>query len=192
LTLTRSLFFGARDSSEPDGLLLARAKQGSRSAFDTLRRLHEQPLRGFIARRVGADAVDDMAQEVWLACWTCLSRYTGRARFKAWLYGIAAHKCADYLRTRARETRRVEAAQIIEPRQPDACGAVELRQTVLQALNRLPDEQREVVELYYYAEMTLAEIAQALNRNLNTVKYQFYRAHAQVAHQLKTEGFSTP
>jgi DNA-directed RNA polymerase specialized sigma24 family protein len=37
------------------------------------------------------------------------------------------------------------------------------------------------LELYYYAELNLPEIAQVLNRNLNTVKYQFYRAHTQVA-----------
>ena len=39
--------------------------------------------------------------------------------------------------------------------------------------------------MYYYAELTLAEIAEALGRNVNTVKYQFYRAHTQVAEHLK-------
>lgn len=42
-----------------------------------------------------------------------------------------------------------------------------------------------VVEMYYYAELTLPEIALALGRNLNTVKYQFYRAHARAARELQ-------
>jgi RNA polymerase sigma factor (sigma-70 family) len=55
------------------------------------------------------------------------------------------------------------------------------------ALRTLPEAQREVVELYYYAELTLPEIATSLNRNLNTVKYQFYRAHQAVARELGPE-----
>jgi len=43
----------------------------------------------------------------------------------------------------------------------------------------------ETTTLYYYAELTLPEIAEALGRNVNTVKYQFYRAHAQAADGLR-------
>jgi RNA polymerase sigma factor (sigma-70 family) len=55
------------------------------------------------------------------------------------------------------------------------------RHDIGQALLALPEAQREVLELYYYADLTLAEIASALNRNLNTVKYHFYKAHTAVA-----------
>ena len=51
-------------------------------------------------------------------------------------------------------------------------------------MRALPEVQREVLELYYYAELTLAEIAEVCGRHESTVKYQFYRAHAQVAQQL--------
>jgi len=75
----------------------------------------------------------------------------------------------------------------------DAYRAVELRETIQAALKSVPDEQREVLELYYYAGQTLAEIGQALGRNLNTVKYQFYRAHIHVEKELMMEvnGFLT-
>jgi hypothetical protein len=53
------------------------------------------------------------------------------------------------------------------------------REAVKVVLSRLPDAQREVLALYYFAELTLPEIATALNRNPNTIKYQFYRANAQ-------------
>jgi RNA polymerase sigma-70 factor (ECF subfamily) len=192
LSLAQVWNFWQQGTSDPDSALLAQARKGSRSAFDALRRQHEQSLRGFVARRVGAEGCDDLTQDIWLACWQALPKYAGRARFKAWLYGIATHKCADYLRARAQHARRQETAELTDIAAPDAYSALELRQAVQEALRLLPNEQREVLELYYYAELTLAEIAQTLSRNLNTVKYQFYRAHAQVGKELQTEEHSTP
>jgi RNA polymerase sigma-70 factor (ECF subfamily) len=187
LTLARALKPWWRGSSDPDGALLAAAQRGDQRAFDALRRAHQLALRGFVARRVGTDAADDLTQDIWLACWQTLRNYQGRSRFKAWLYGIAVHKCADCLRTRAQEARRQAAAQQDLRVTPDAYRAVELRQTIQEALKSVPDEQREVLELYYYAGLTLAEIGQALGRNVNTVKYQFYRAHAHVERELTAE-----
>lgn len=192
MSFARTWLFARQNAAEPDAGLLERARRGDSSAFDSLRRLHEQPLRGFVAHRVGSDAADDLTQEIWLACWQALPKYAARSRFKAWLYGIATHKCADCLRSRSQEARRREAAESLETDQPDAYRAIDLQQTVLAALEHVPEEQREVLELYYYAELTLAEIAQALNRNLNTVKYQFYRAHDQVGKELKTEDTRRP
>lgn len=176
-----------RGAPDTEGVLLVEARNGNRRAFDELRRIHELPLRGFVARRVGADGVDDLTQDVWLACWQALPKYEGRSRFKAWLYGIATHKCADHLRSRMHIASGQEAVQCNWQDAPDVYGAADLRQTVLEALKRVPDDQREVLELYYYAELTLAEIAQMLDRNLNTVKYQFYRAHTRVGQELQTE-----
>lgn len=75
--------------------------------------------------------------------------------------------------------------EIADPRSME--NRVIIRESVRAALSKLQDAQREVVELYYYAELTLPEIAEALKRNLNTVKYQFYRAHDQVARELGVE-----
>lgn len=173
---------------DPDDRLVTRARQGETEAFDTLRQRHDRALRGYVARRVGPGAADDVLQDVWIACWGALARFSGRSRFKAWVYGIASHKCTDYLRTRGQSARSEEAAEKTTPSQTDAYAAVDLRQAVLQALGSLPDSQREVVELYYYGELTLAEIATQLDRNQNTVKYQFYRAHEHVARELQREG----
>ncbi len=138
--------------------------------------------------RVGSDAVDDIVQDTWTACWLALPKFGERSRFKAWLYGIAANKCVDYFRARGRrdETSLHDAPEI--PHKESAFGAIEDRDAVMAALGRLPEAQREVVDLYYYADLTLPEIAEALKRNLNTVKYQFYRAHQQVAQELGASG----
>lgn len=185
--LTRSWSFWTKEPTDTDAPLLEKARRGSLSAFDTLRHLHEQPLLGFIYRRVGAGSADDIAQDVWLACWAGLPQYSGRSRFKTWLYGIAAHKCTDHLRMRYQDDRREEAAVFLETQRPNEHHAVELKESIRAALSHLPEPQREVLELYYYAELTLAEVAKALGRNVNTVKYQFYQAHTRVAQELKNE-----
>ncbi len=163
--------------------LIAKAKCGDRPAFDLLLRPYLAPLRGFLGRRVGTHSAEDVVQETLLACWTALPNYAERARFRVWLYGIATNKALSYLRHSQRE--RQEEALPESLASHDKYHAVELRATVAAALETLPAEQRDVVELYYFAEMNLPEIAQAIPRNLSTVKYQFYQAHARIAKVLE-------
>lgn len=178
-----SAFTSARSGAEDD--LISRAKSGNRRAFDELVRTYQQALRGFVAMRVGPDAAEDVLQETWTACWLGLTQYGGKSRFKAWLYGIAANKCADHLRGRVR--RSAQSLDTLDeiPHADSGYAHIEAREAVKAALGRLPDAQREVVELYYYAGLSLPEIAENLRRNLNTVKYQFYRAHDQVADEIR-------
>ena len=173
-------------TEDPDQEKASAARCGDRKAFDALVRAYERPLRGFVGNRVAPEAVDDVLQETWLAAWAGLTGYGKRARFKAWLFGIALHKCADFHRARGRAPDMIphQDENAAEHAQKDLYAAADLRETVRTALRTLPETQREVLELYYYAELTLSEIAQVSGRNESTVKYQFYRAHAQVAQQL--------
>jgi len=168
-------------AGDEDGTVTA-AQRGDRDAFDTLVKAHEKLLRGFLTRRVGAEAAEDVLQETWMAAWSALPKFTNQSRFKAWLFGIALHKIQDYHRARGR----APAEHLSEEEEarlaaPDVYAAIDLRDAIETALLRLPEAQREVLEMYYYAELTLPEIADVLQRNQNTVKYQFYRAHALVA-----------
>ena len=163
--------------------LIAKAKGGDRPAFDLLLRPYVAHLRGFLARRVGTHSAEDVTQETLLACWTALPNYAARSRFRVWLYGIATNKALSYLRHSQRERQEETLSESLAS--DDKYSAVELRAAVAAALETLPLEQRDVIELYYFAEMNLPEIAQALPRNLNTVKYQFYQAHARIAKVLE-------
>lgn len=168
------------------------AQQGDRTAFDVLLRTYEGPLRGYLVRRVGKEAVEDVLAETWLASWVGLPHYNRRSRFKAWLFGIGFHKSVDHLRAHIRANREfsLEGSGLDFPDTVDHIGAAEQAQAVRAALAQLPSEQREVLELYYYAQLTLAEVAEALARNLSTVKSQFYRAHTNVMQFFHTEPVS--
>ena len=184
-----------------ESLLVKAAQRGDRNAFDALCEVHVPLLRGFIARRVPADMVDDVVQETLLGAWLRIAHFTPQARFKTWLYQIALHKSIDANRARAR---RGEHEQPVfedsgddsvfgtgsDTRRPfpqpgDALEADERRDAILAVLDKLPAGQREVVILYFYGELTLPEIAQKVERNLSTVKYQFYAAHTKIADLLE-------
>lgn len=183
MSLSQILTFSRAD---PETRLIQSAQRGDKTAFDRLVRSYAGPLLGFVARQVGPDAAEDVLQETWMAGWAALKTYRGQARFKAWLYAIARHKCLDYRRTKKRSA--AEELSDDTPGLPvpeDAYRASDRAQAVHTALSELPAAQQEVLELYFYAELTLPEIATMLGRNLNTVKYQFYRAHAQAALALK-------
>jgi RNA polymerase sigma-70 factor, ECF subfamily len=170
--------------SDPDAPLVQRAQIGDRRAFDSLRHRHDPPLRGFVARRIALMFLEDVVQDTWIACWVKLPQFAGRARFRAWLYGIAVHKCVDTQRARRVESLD-ETMENALAAPVDEMRSVDLRETVKQALQTLPEAQREVVELYYLKQLTLPEIASTLGRNLNTVKYQLYRAHEVLANVLQ-------
>jgi len=167
---------------ESEARLIFAAQRGDQTAFDFLMRDHSDALRRFVARRVPVAQVDDIAQDTWIAAWGSLDRYTVRAKFRTWLYAIAANKCRDWHR-RATDLELAEDAGAEEP----AYALLEMKSAVGQALDTLGPTHREVMDLYYYEQLTLAEIATVTGRNVNTVKYQFYRAHQEVAHLL--EGF---
>ena len=166
---------------------LRAAQRGDHRAFDDLVRAHERPLRGFLARRAGPEAAEDVLQETLLAAWIALPKFAGHAGFKAWLFGIALHKATDAHRAQGRAPTEPwsDVTEDALPAGRDEFADADVRHAVRDTLARLLPAQREVMELYYYAELTLPEIAESLERNLNTVKYQFYRAHALAADGLR-------
>ena len=184
MNLWRSIKRRAQSGEEAEAELIAAAQRGDRRAFDSLVGSYRPLLRGLLARRVeNAESVDDILQETWMAAWTKLPEYTHRSRFKAWLFGIAVHKVGDHHRSRARSMAEQFTPEIERTMttQNDPYAAVDMRDALNSVLAQLPEAQREVIELYYYAGLTLPEIAETLKRNQNTVKYQFYRAHDIVA-----------
>ncbi len=161
----------------------------ARADFDAMVASLEPELRRFVARKVAAAAVDDLLQEVWIAAWKALPTYNRRAALRTWVYGICLHKCHDHYRERRAEERLVpiDAEPIPDPH-PSPESVVVRADTVRRLLAGVDESQRAVVELYYYAQLTLAEIADALDRNPNTVKFQFYRAHAAMLDLGEREG----
>lgn len=129
-----------------------------------------------LAARIVADRAqaEDVVQDAFLTLWRQAGTFRPqRGVVRAWLLSIVHHRAIDVVR------RRVTAAS--EPFDPlkhdvpegDVWGEVSAgltREQVLTALRQLPAEQREAIELAYFAGLTQQEIARRLDTPLGTVK----------------------
>ena len=180
-----------------DEELVEACQAGEASAFDVLVGRWEDRIRGAAYRFLGSeDEARDVAQEAFLKAYRGLSGFKQEARFSSWLYQIATNLCRD--RLRRRKTRPQvslealeEAGPVIVEIRPDAHERLlerDLADVVRRAIHALPEEQRVVVILKEYQELTFLEIAQALDVPISTVKTRLYRGLVQLRLRLETQG----
>ncbi len=158
---------------------IAALKRGSVTAFENLFRKWKDPVYGYVLRMVRDDALaHDVTQDVFLRVMKAAASYDHRGRLRQWLFTIASNLVADHVRKlkRRREVQVEEPAAIDTPAgealrslPEDAFASAELREVVLQALDRLPTEQRSVLLMRQYAQLTFREIAALEDCSINTV-----------------------
>ena len=120
-----------------------------------------------------------MVQETWESAVRGLRRLEDPARFSAWIYAIAARKCADALRQKYRGARIEQAAHAhaaLNDHEVDAQGEAGDRIDLAAALRRLPPEQRVAVSLYFGEDMPVADIAIVTGVPPGTVKSRLFAA----------------
>jgi RNA polymerase sigma-70 factor (ECF subfamily) len=161
-----------------DEYLVLLAQGGSRQAFARLEARWSPKLLAFAARTFGgAEEARDVVQETWESAVRGLRRLEDPARFSAWIYAIAARKCADALRRKYRGRRIEQAAQArINDHAIDAEAQAGDRMDIAAALKRLPPEQRVAVSLYFGEEMSIADISQITGAAPGTVKSRLFAA----------------
>lgn len=170
----------------PDESLMLRYQQGDRSAFVQLVRRHQAPLFNFALRQVRVPQVaEDVVQEAFVRVVQNALEFKHEARFTTWVYTITRNLCIDHLRKRALrkhpsldEARGEEGEgptlgeQTADPRasvEREATGT-ELKERIARAVDKLPDEQREVFVMREVANLPFKEIAEITGVPENTVK----------------------
>jgi RNA polymerase sigma-70 factor, ECF subfamily len=177
---------GAPRSSALHARLVGLARKGDRASFDQLVEAHREALRSFLAQKVEASEVEDVIQDVLVAAWRAVPGYDGRSQFRTWLFAIAFNKVRDHYRLKSRRVAEAQPQDLESaPQADDPFAAKDLSLVVRELLRKLPETQSEVVLLYYQDQLTLSEIGTVLNRNLSTVKYQFFQAHAKLADMIR-------
>lgn len=168
---------GADASAWPDTEVLVRIAQGDADAFRAFFTRHGPSVHA-LTLRVARDRVvaEDATQEAFLAVWSFAARYRAdRGSVRAWLMTIAHHAAVD--RVRREEARRRPLApperlfaEDFSDLSVEAVDGPVDRARVRAALARLPDHQRQIVELMYFAGRSQAQIAKLLEIPLGTVK----------------------
>lgn len=161
------------------GLRLSRREVG---ALDEAYAEYAGPVRAYVARFVGPGEADDVVQRTFLDVWRHASQYDPARRFTGWLFTIARRRAIDSLRSRRHDVVDVEQARHLvgEDGRETAerfADAADVRAAVAQ----LPEHERQVIELAYFADLTQAEIAAALDTPLGTVKARAARGTRRLA-----------
>ncbi|MEL6104922.1 MAG: sigma-70 family RNA polymerase sigma factor [Planctomycetota bacterium] len=162
---------------------------GSPIAFEEIVRRHQGAVRMMVSKWIQCPAaVDDIAQDVFVAAYNSLDRFDDQRSLESWLIGIAKNKVRLHLRSEAR--RRNHEANLLE-RQVHAWKAQQLEgelfadtndHAALKAcLNRLAPESRRLVETHYFRGRSLESIATESNRTGGSLRMMLMRIRKALA-----------
>ncbi len=166
------------------------ARRGDRSAFEVLVRSVQRPVYGLCLRLLASEAeASEVAQEAFLRAYQNLGRYDEKRPFDLWVLAIARNLCLDILRRRSRmRTEDVEEMREVlpsgDPSQEDGAIARQERLSLEAALATLPEEDREVLALYYVQKRTTKEIAQIIGVAPGTIMARLFRAREKLRRQM--------
>ncbi len=189
-----SLHAAEPDPTPRDALRVALPQRAS-TDFEAVYREHFR----FVwrtAKRLGIDEafLDDLVQETFLVVHRRLGDFEGRSSTKTWLYGIVRRVVADHRRTLRRKPTHggtagegdVDALHDASARAPDAClEQAEQVSLLRRLLSELDDDKREAFILAEFEGMTMAEIAEALDVNPNTISSRLRAARREFEEALE-------
>lgn len=160
-----------------DEELVGRLVAGDEAALRELLSRYERPLSSFLYRNTGGRDVEDLYQETWLRVARHAARFDRSKRFSTWLFQIAVNLCRDWHRRRPPEPQLVPE----EPVETTGLGEAEKALDVQRLLERLSPDQREVLILRYYHDMTEDQAADVLGCPRGTVKSRTHHALARLS-----------
>jgi RNA polymerase sigma-70 factor (ECF subfamily) len=166
---------GARRWPVVDDADVVAACGGDPVAFARLYLALDDRLRGYIFHRsatIAGTELDTITAEVWLRGWQRRDRFTGvtATSFLAWIRAIAHNLVTDTARRAATEARRIDAVgRTLREADGDPSAHVDDRDAVGRVMRALPADARELLYLYYYEDVSRAELAELLDVTLSVL-----------------------
>lgn len=192
------------DNAEDDDALMVRLQGGDARAFDELYERYQSPLWGYFFRNTrDSQLAEDLAQETFLKLHSRFWDYLPSGRFKGWLFRIAHNLLVDDVRRKSHDAllhaskhqakddddhmQRI-ADDLLPP------DVVVERQEVAKLIERLLDEipadQRETFTLHHFQDLSLPDIADAMDVPLATCKSRLRLAREKLSEKLVLRGFT--
>ena len=175
-----------------DEVLVGKIAKGDQPAMQVLYARHHVHVYRFILRLVRNEATaEDLVSEVFLDVWRQAGRFEGRSQVTTWLLAIARFKALSALRRRSEDELSDEVAAAIEDPGDDPGDALQKsdRNAVLrQCISTLSLEHREIIDLVYYHEKSVEEVAEIVGIPEGTVKTRMFYARKKLAEMLSAQG----
>jgi len=181
-----------RTAAQQDFDLVERIAADDRLAMKALFVRHQVRVHRFVLRLVRRDDLaEDIVAETFLDAWRQAAGFEGRSRVSTWLLAMARHKAYSELRRRGEETLDEGAAEALEDEAdtPEVAAQKKDKGALLRAcIDRLSAEHREVIDLVYYHERSIEEVARITGAPENTVKTRMFHARRRLSEIARAAG----
>ena len=175
-----------------DEVLIARIAGGDRLAMQVLFARHHVRVYRFVLRLVRNEATaEDLISEVFLDVWRQAGKFEGRSAVSTWMLSIARFKALSALRKRPEAELDDETAAAIEDESDDpemTLAKKDKGSQLRQALEKLSNDHREIIDLVYYHEKSVEEVAGIIGIPEATVKTRMFYARKKLSELLKEQG----
>jgi RNA polymerase sigma-70 factor (ECF subfamily) len=175
-----------------DEALIRLISSGDRDAMRLLFARHHVRVFRFLKRMVGNDATaEDLLSEVFLEVWRSAGRFDARSQVSTWILGIARYKALSSLRQRSFDELDQDSYESVEDPADDPEISLQKKQdsTLLQeCLKQLSAAHREVLDLIYYHEQSIEDVARIIGVPPGTVKTRAFHARKRVAELMAERG----
>ncbi|MGD9767307.1 MAG: sigma-70 family RNA polymerase sigma factor [Pseudolabrys sp.] len=175
-----------------DEILIGRIAKGDRLAMQVLYARHHVKVFRFVLRLVRNEATaEDLISEVFLDVWRQAGKFEGRSAATTWILAIARFKALSALRKRPEQELDEKAAEAIPDQSDDpetATAKKDKSEALRRCLQGLSAEHREIVDLVYYHEKSVEEVAAIVGIPEATVKTRMFYARKKLSELLKAQG----
>jgi RNA polymerase sigma-70 factor (ECF subfamily) len=169
--------------------------KGDASGFERIMAFYEPPVLRYLWRLTGnRGTAEDLCQETFFKVLGNLSKLRDRSGLKPWIFKIAHRAAMDYFRKNKVETHSMDRTDEDGIELPDAGNDPlrhivedQLRDAVDRAMDRLTPHQKEILHLYYWEELSVAEIAASLKVPDGTVKTHLFRGRKALRRRLVSD-----
>ena len=169
----------AKKDEVSDDVLFHAFARGDANAFDQLYGKYRQPLFGYLMKNCRDESTaSEMFQDVWLRVIASVTRYKERGKFRAWLFRLAHNRLIDYYRQASKqEFEELPDVAATEPSVEEQVSRIQRESYMQSVISKLPLEQRSAFLLREEAGLSLREIAQIQEINLETAKSRLRYAY---------------
>jgi RNA polymerase sigma-70 factor, ECF subfamily len=175
-----------------DADLIERIAAGDKLAMKVLYARHHVQTYRFLLRLVGDEAqAEDLVSEVFFDVWRNAHQFQGNSRVSTWILAIARFKALSALRRRKDDELDDDHAAAIPDMADDPEIAVQKKDRVAimrQCLSHLSLVHREIIDLAYYQDKPINEVAEILGVPENTVKTRMFHARRRLSELLAQHG----
>jgi RNA polymerase sigma-70 factor (ECF subfamily) len=175
------------------GEILNEFRQGSVEAFESLFRLHQRAVYGWILRIVRNPATaEELTVESFWRIYRAHARFQPELGFEGWARRIATNTALDWLRSRRHESEfpQEDSAELAAPAEGDPAVNAEIRAKIALAFERLPAKLRIAAVLAVVEEQPQKDVAAALGISVTAVKLRVFRALRMMRKDLEEQGIT--